>query len=53
MATSQNHRLRRAAQKASRLKAVVAEKRKTEETKSGGQARQYYAARSRLVVPLS
>ena len=39
MATSQSHRLRRAAQKASRRKAVVAEKRKTETaTKGGGQA---------------
>jgi hypothetical protein len=45
MATSQSHRLRRAAQKASRRKAVVAERRKAEPaTKGGGQERQVAAA---------
>jgi hypothetical protein len=45
MATSQSHRLHRAAQKASRRKAVVAEKRKTEAaTKGGGQTRQVAVA---------
>jgi len=47
MATSQSHRLRRAAQKASRRKAVVAEKRKTETaTKGGGQAQVAVATRA-------
>ena len=45
MATSQNHRLRRAAQKASRRKAVGAARRKAEAvTKGGGQARQVAVA---------
>jgi hypothetical protein len=45
MANSQSHRLRRAAQKASRRKAVVAERRKADAaTKGGGQARQIAAA---------
>ena len=47
MATSQSHRLRLAAQKASRRKAVVAEKRKTETaTKGGGQAQVAVATRA-------
>jgi len=47
MATSQSHRLRRAAQKASRRKAVVAEKRKTETaTRGGGQAQVAVATRA-------
>jgi hypothetical protein len=45
MATSQSHRLRRAAQKASRRKAVVAENRKAgAATKGGAQARQVVVA---------
>jgi hypothetical protein len=45
MVTSRSHRLRRAARKASRRKAVVAENRKTEAaTKGGGEARQVAVA---------